>query len=92
MSGGIAPRTFNVGTRRRIVVSFRIRPIYSRGKGPRYALDGRQGGSQGRCGRGGEEKGSLRCSYWELIPGCPAPSSVSIVGLIKIWLLCTCSR
>jgi hypothetical protein len=57
-SGGIAPRFPDLGTRRRWVVSFTIRPLYSRGKSRRYALDRRLGGSQSQSGRGEEEKNS----------------------------------
>jgi hypothetical protein len=57
-SGGIAPRIFDLGTRRRWVISFTPRPLYLQGKSPRYALDKRMGGPQSRSGRGGEEKNS----------------------------------
>jgi len=32
------------------------RPLYIRGKSPRYPLDRRSGGAKSRSGRGGEEK------------------------------------
>jgi hypothetical protein len=38
------------------VVSFTPRPLYSQGKNPWYPLDGRLGGPQSRCGRGGVKK------------------------------------
>jgi hypothetical protein len=38
------------------VVSFMPRPLYPRGKSPRYPLDRRLGGPQNRSGRRGEEK------------------------------------
>jgi len=40
----IFPRIINLGTRWRWVVSFTTRPLYSRSKSPRYALDRRLGG------------------------------------------------
>jgi len=39
-----------------VMVSFRPRPLYPRGKNPWYPLDTRVGGPLSRCGRGGEEK------------------------------------
>jgi hypothetical protein len=42
--GGIAPRIFTLGSRRRLVVSFIPRPLYSRGKSSRYPLHRRLGG------------------------------------------------
>jgi hypothetical protein len=56
MSGGIAPRIFNLGTRWRWLVRFMLRPLYTRGKRPRYPLDRRIGGPQRRCGCGGEKE------------------------------------
>jgi hypothetical protein len=38
------------------VVSFTPRPLYPRGKSPRYPLDRRLGGPQSRSARRGEEK------------------------------------
>jgi len=58
-SGDRAPRILNLGTRRRWMVSFISRPLYCQAKSPRYPLDMRLGGPQGRFGRGGEEKKSL---------------------------------
>jgi len=43
-SGGIAPRTFNLGTRWRWVVSLTLRPLYLWIKSPRYLFDRRLGG------------------------------------------------
>jgi hypothetical protein len=57
-SGGIGPRILNLGTRWKWVVSFTPRPLYPQRKSPWYLLDRRLGGSQSRCGRGGEEKNS----------------------------------
>jgi hypothetical protein len=57
-SWGIAPRILDLGTRRRRVVSFTLRPLYPQGKCPWYPLDKRLGGLQSRSGRGGEEKNS----------------------------------
>jgi len=56
--GGIAPRILDLGTRRRRVASFTIRPLYPQGKGSRYQLDRRLDGPQSRSGHGGEEKDS----------------------------------
>jgi hypothetical protein len=58
VSGGMAPRILDVGTRWRLLNSFTPRPLYFQGKTPRYPLDRRLGGSQSRSGRGGEEKNS----------------------------------
>jgi hypothetical protein len=38
------------------VVNFTPRPLYPRGKSPRYPLERRLGGPQSRSGRSGEEK------------------------------------
>jgi hypothetical protein len=54
----ITPRTLDLGTRWRGVVSSTTRPLYSQEKSPWYPLDRRMGGSQSRSGRGGEEKNS----------------------------------
>jgi hypothetical protein len=73
-SGGIAPRLFNLCTRRRWVVSFMSRTLYSQEKSPWYPLNRRLGGPQSRCGRGGEKKKkSYHCPRRELNPGRPAP-------------------
>jgi hypothetical protein len=45
-----------LGTRCRSVVSFTPRPLYPRGKNPRYPLDRRLGWPQSRSGRYGNEK------------------------------------
>jgi hypothetical protein len=57
-SGGIAPRTIDLGTRWRWVVSFTPRPFYPQGKSPWYVLDRRLCGPQNRSGCSGEEKNS----------------------------------
>jgi hypothetical protein len=57
-SGGIVPIIFDLGARRRLVVSFTLRPLYPQGKSPRYPLDRRLGGLQSRSGRCSEEKNS----------------------------------
>jgi hypothetical protein len=54
-SGGIGPLILDIGTRR-WVVSFTPRPLYSKGKNPRYPLDRRLGGPQSRSGCGGVVK------------------------------------
>jgi hypothetical protein len=57
-NGGIAPHILNLGTRRRLMVSFTHRPPYSQRKIPRYPPNKRLGGPQNKSGRGGEEKDS----------------------------------
>jgi hypothetical protein len=57
-SGYIAPRSLDLGTRWRWVVSFTPRPLYPQGKSPWHTLDRKLGGPQSRSGRGGEEKNS----------------------------------
>jgi hypothetical protein len=47
--------TFSWPRHYRWVVSFTPRPLYPRGKSPRYPLDRRLGGLQSRSGRLGEE-------------------------------------
>jgi hypothetical protein len=70
-SGGIAPRSLDLGSRWRWVVSFKPRPLYPQGKKPRYPLGGRLGGPQSRSGRSGEEKKSHNCPCRESNPGHP---------------------
>jgi hypothetical protein len=55
-SGCIDPHFLDLGTTWRRVVNFGPRPLYPRGKSPRYPLDRRLGGPQSRSGRFGEEK------------------------------------
>jgi hypothetical protein len=57
-SGGIGPRILDLGTRKRWVVSFTLRPLYPRGKSPWYPFDRRLGGPQSQSGLGFEEKNS----------------------------------
>jgi hypothetical protein len=57
-SGGITPCILDFDNRRRRVVSFTRRPLYTQGKSPWYPLDRKLGGPQSRSGRGGEEKNS----------------------------------
>jgi hypothetical protein len=56
VSGGIAPRIFDLISGWKWVVSFTPRPPYPQGKSARYRLDRRLSGSQSRPGRGGKEK------------------------------------
>jgi hypothetical protein len=72
-SGIVAPRILNLGTRWRCVVRFTTRPLYPRGKSPRYTLDRSLGGLQSRSGRGGEEKNSLNLP--EIEPRSSSPYS-----------------
>jgi hypothetical protein len=46
----------DLGTSWRWVVNFTPRPLYPRGRSPRYLLDRRLGGPQSQSGRFGEEK------------------------------------
>jgi hypothetical protein len=55
-SGCIDPHFLDLGTSWRWVDKFTPRPLYPRGKNPRYPLDRRLGGPQSRSGRFGEEK------------------------------------
>jgi hypothetical protein len=52
----VDPYYLDLGNRWRRVVSFTPRPLYPRGENPRYPLDRRLGGPQGRSGRHGEVK------------------------------------
>jgi hypothetical protein len=54
-SGDIGPPFSTLGTRWRWVVSFTLRPLYPRGKGPMFSLCGRLAGHQSRYGRYGKE-------------------------------------
>jgi hypothetical protein len=54
-SGSIDPRILDLVTRWRSVVSFIPRPLYPKGKSPRYPLDRRLGGPQSRNERSGEK-------------------------------------
>jgi hypothetical protein len=52
----IDPHSLDLGISWRWVVSFTPRPLYPRGKSPRYPSDRRSDGPQSRSGRCGEEK------------------------------------
>jgi len=84
-SGGIAPRILNLGARWRWVVSFTHRPLYPRGKNPRYPLDRTLGGPQSRSGRGGSRRESKPNR-----PDRPAHSIVTI--LIQLFPLLRMSK
>jgi len=58
-SGGIDSHILNFGTRWKWVVSFTLRPLYSRWRNQRYPLDRRPGWPQSLPERGGKEKKSL---------------------------------
>jgi hypothetical protein len=78
-SGGISRRLLNLGTRWKRAVSFTPRPLYPRGKSPRYSLDRRLGEPQSRSGHSGcEYKNSHHCPFRELNPGRAAFTLVSI--------------
>jgi hypothetical protein len=46
------------------MVSLTPRPVYTRGKSPRYPLDRRLGGPQNRSALYGEENNILPCREW----------------------------
>jgi hypothetical protein len=56
-SGGIAPHLLDLGTRWRWVGQLHDLAALPPGRSPWYPLD-RLGGTQSRCGRGGEKKNS----------------------------------
>jgi hypothetical protein len=58
-NGGIAAPILNVGTRWRREVSFKPRPLYSRGKNSLFPLEMWLSGPNIQSGRGGEEKNVL---------------------------------
>jgi hypothetical protein len=84
----IGPRFLDLGTSWRwVVVSFTLRPLYSRRKSPRYPLDRWLGGPQSRSGQYGEVKilapnetqtpplgrpAPSQSLYWLRYPGSPA--------------------
>jgi hypothetical protein len=74
-SGCIDPHFLDLGTSWRWVVNFTLRPLYPRGKSPRYPLDRKLGGPQSRSGRFGEEK--ILDPTWT---GTPTPSVVQPVA------------
>jgi hypothetical protein len=61
-SGCIDPHFLDLGTSWRWVVNFTPRPLYPRGKSPRYPMDRRLGGPQSRSGRFGENSWPYRDS------------------------------
>jgi hypothetical protein len=68
-SGGITPRILDIRTRGRWVVSFTPRPLYSRGKSPRYSL-GRRGWVGPRADLEAQaNRESHHSPFLELIPG-----------------------
>jgi hypothetical protein len=85
------------------MVSFKLRPLYCRGKSPRYPLDRRLGGPQSRSGRCGEDKNLLRLPRNEPRPelygeketvlslGLPAPTLPSYPGSYFFRHACTIS-
>jgi len=79
VSGGIAPRILNLGTRWRWVVSFAPQPLYPQGKSPRFPLVRRLGGPQSRSGWGGEQKDFFIALCRKLKPGLPTRSIVIIL-------------
>jgi hypothetical protein len=63
------------------------RPLYPRGKSPRYPLDMRLDGTQRRSGRGGYEKESRHCPCQKLNPGRPARSVVTELHRLSVTYL-----
>jgi hypothetical protein len=55
-NGGIYPSILDLGTRWKLVVSFKPRPLYHQKKSSCYPLDRRLSKPQSRSGHGGEEK------------------------------------
>jgi hypothetical protein len=78
MNADTAPRILKLGARWRWVVSFTLRPLFTRGKRPHYPIDRRVGGPQSRCESGGEEKKSEALPGKE--PGRPARSLLTVSG------------
>jgi hypothetical protein len=58
-SEGITPHIHNFRTVRSKVVSFTPRPLYLRGKSPRYPLDRRRGGGKSRSAHCGGQQDLL---------------------------------
>jgi hypothetical protein len=67
-SGCIDPYFLKLSTSWRWVVSFTPRPLYLRGRSPRYPLDKRLGGPQSRSGRRGDPARG-QSVYWLCYPG-----------------------
>jgi hypothetical protein len=74
--GSSASRVLNFGIRLTGVVSFTLRPFYSRGRNLRYLLCWMLGGSQNRYGHCNPEKHACPC--WNSDPG----------FFIYLWLYC----
>jgi hypothetical protein len=55
-SGCVDPHFLDLGASWRWVINFTPRPLYPRGKSPRYPLNRRLGGPHSRSGRFGEER------------------------------------
>jgi len=72
------------------VVSFTPRPLYPRGKRPRYPLDRRLDGLQSRSGCGGEEKKSLHCPCRVSKAGRSALSLVTVLTELPRLVLIFC--
>jgi hypothetical protein len=81
VSGDIAPRILNLGTRWRWEVTFTSHPLHPRCNSSRYPMDRRLGGLQSRSGCSGEEKKSHHYPSRELTPGRP-PSNLEDRGSI----------
>ena len=77
-SRGIPPLILKRGTRWRLVVSFKLRPLYPQGKKkPLYTLNRKLGGPQGRAGLSGDEKNTFK-PVGIRAPDRPARSLVTI--------------
>jgi hypothetical protein len=72
--GGIHPHILSLGTRYIWVISFKPRPLYPQGKGPRYPLDRRLGGPLRRSGHSKKREILLN---WESNPNSSAVQLVA---------------
>jgi hypothetical protein len=89
-NGCIDPRIPDLGTSWRWVVSFIPRPLYPRGKSPRYPLDRRLGGPQNRSGRRGREKNRAHNGTRTPTPRPSNPQPVAIpTALTRLFFLLT---
>jgi hypothetical protein len=66
-------------------VGFTPLPLYLQGKSPCYTVDMRLDGTQGRYGRGGEEK-NYPYLFWESNRGRPVRSVITVLTELS-WLL-----
>jgi hypothetical protein len=84
-SGGIAQRILNLGTRWRWVISFTLRPLYSRKESP-VPIGLEAGWASELVWTGGRREISLPCTCWGSNLDCPPRSLVAILTELP-WLL-----